>query len=123
LQLIIIGLGGAIGAIMRYLMSNAVYAWLGRGFPWGTLSVNFLGSLLMGIFYVFFLEKMSLSVEMKSFLMIGFLGAFTTFSTFSLETVTLLQDADWLKAGMNILVSVIACVAATILGMVIARQF
>lgn len=114
--------GGALGALMRYWMSAAVYAWLGRGFPWGTLAVNVLGSLLMGLLYILMIERLAVGAEWRSFWLIGLLGAFTTFSTFSVETLNLLQQADYFKAGMNMLVSVLACVIAAWLGMVLARQ-
>lgn len=123
MQTLAIAAGGALGALTRYWVSTAVYAWLGRGFPWGTLSVNVIGSLLMGILYILLLERLTVSAELRAFLLVGFLGAMTTFSTFSLETVVLLQDADWFKAVVNILVSVVTCVLATLVGMAIARQF
>ncbi|PLY11999.1 MAG: fluoride efflux transporter CrcB [Sedimenticola sp.] len=114
--------GGALGALMRFWVSNGVYAWLGRGFPYGTLVVNLLGSLAMGFLYILFLERMTVSPELRGALLIGFLGAFTTFSTFSIETMNLLEQADYWKAGANMLISVLACVAAAWLGMLIGRQ-
>lgn len=117
-----IAAGGAAGALMRYWFANGVYALLGRGFPWGTLAVNVLGSLLMGLLFVWLTERSSLGPEWRALLLVGFLGAFTTFSTFSLETLHLLTEAAYIKAGLNMLVSVLACVAATATGMVLARQ-
>jgi len=81
-QLAFIAAGGAAGALMRYWMSSGIYALFGRGFPYGTLTVNVVGSLLMGFCYVFMIERMDVSVEWRAALMIGLLGAFTTFSTF-----------------------------------------
>ncbi len=122
LQTMAIAGGGALGALMRFWVSNGVYAWLGRGFPYGTLVVNLLGSLAMGFLYILFLERMTVSPELRGALLIGFLGAFTTFSTFSIETMNLLEQADYWKAGANMLISVLACVAAAWLGMLIGRQ-
>jgi CrcB protein len=117
-----IAVGGAAGALFRYWMSNGVYALLGRDFPYGTLAVNILGSLLMGILYVFFLERMTVGPEVRAAVLIGVLGAFTTFSTFSIETFNLIEQADYMKAVMNMLVSVLACVAAAWLGVAFGRQ-
>ena len=122
MQTMAIAGGGALGALMRFWVSNGVYSMLGRGFPYGTLTVNFLGSLIMGLLYVLFLERMSVGPEMRGALLIGFLGAFTTFSTFSIETMNLIEQADYVKAGVNMLVSVVACVVAAWLGMLIGRQ-
>ncbi len=122
MQALAIAAGGALGALMRYWVSIATYAWLGRGFPWGTLAVNVLGSFLMGILYILLLERLSSSPEMRAFLLIGFLGAFTTFSAFSIETLNLLEDAQTGKALLNAGGSVILCVAATWLGVILGRQ-
>ena len=117
-----IAVGGASGAIARYWVSNGVYALLGRNFPWGTLAANVLGSLAMGLLFVWLTERSSLGPEWRALLLVGFLGAFTTFSTFSLETVHLLAEAAYLKAGLNMLASVTVCVLATAAGMILARQ-
>lgn len=117
-----IAAGGAVGAVSRYWFANGVYALLGRGFPWGTLAVNVLGSLLMGVLFVWLTERSSLGPEWRALLLVGFLGAFTTFSTFSLETLHLLTEAAYLKAALNMLGSVMACVLATGMGVVLARQ-
>ncbi len=121
-QLIAIAAGGAAGALLRFWVSTGVYGWLGRGFPWGTLVVNVLGSLVMGVLYVMFMERMNVTPELRAGLLIGLLGAFTTFSTFSLETLSLIEGAQLLKAGLNILLSVSACVLATWLGVLMARS-
>lgn len=121
-QLIAIASGGAVGALFRFWVSSGIYSLLGRGFPYGTLVVNVLDSLVMGFLYVLLLERTTVSPEMRGALLIGFLGAFTTFSTFSIETLNLLEQAELLKAGLNILVSVIACVLACWFGLVVGRQ-
>ena len=117
-----IAAGGAFGALLRYWMSNGVYLLLGRGFPYGTLAVNVLGSLVMGFLYIVMIERMSFGAEWRAFALIGLLGAFTTFSTFSIETLILLEQADYAKAVANMLLSVLACVAAAFLGVMLARQ-
>jgi CrcB protein len=121
-QLIAIASGGAAGALFRFWVSNGVYSLLGRGFPYGTLVVNVLGSLVMGFFYVLLLERSTVSPELRGALFIGFLGAFTTFSAFSIETLNLLEQAELLKAGLNILLSVVACVLACWFGLMVGRQ-
>jgi CrcB protein len=122
MQLLAIAAGGAAGAVMRYGVSNGVHALLGRGFPYGTLSVNVLGSLLMGVLYILLLERVSISMEWRAALQIGLLGAFTTFSTFSIETLLLFENGEGFKAGMNILLSVSICLAATWAGILVGRQ-
>lgn len=117
-----IAAGGAIGAVMRYWVANAVYALAGRGFPWGTLAVNVAGSLMMGLLFVWLTDRSSLGPEWRALLLVGMLGAFTTFSTFSLETFHLIAETEYLKAGLNMLLSVSACVVATTAGVIIARQ-
>lgn len=107
---------------MRYWVSNGIYLLLGRGFPYGTLVVNVVGSMAMGFLYILFLERMSVSPEWRAALLVGFLGAFTTFSTFSIETLNLIEQADYLKAGLNMLVSVLACLLACWVGVIIGRQ-
>jgi CrcB protein len=121
-QIIFIAAGGAIGAVLRYLGSTAVYAWLGRGFPYGTLVVNTLGSLIMGILAILLLERLSSGPELRALLLVGLLGSFTTFSTFSIETLNLIEQGALIKAGTNILLSVLLCLAAAWLGTIIGRQ-
>ena len=121
-QLVYIAAGGATGALMRYWMSSGIYAILGRGFPYGTLTVNVVGSLLMGFCYVFMIERMDVSAEWRAALMIGLLGAFTTFSTFSIETLNLLESGEQLKAALNILLSVTLCIIGCWLGMIVGRN-
>jgi fluoride exporter len=122
LQIISIAGGGAIGALLRFWMSNGVYALLGRAFPYGTLAVNALGSIIMGLLYVFMLERMEVSPEWRAALMIGLLGAFTTFSTFSIETMNLIEAGEISKAGLNMFLSVALCVTGCWLGMIMGRQ-
>ncbi|MEJ2609887.1 MAG: fluoride efflux transporter CrcB [Candidatus Thiodiazotropha sp.] len=121
-QLLAIASGGAIGALFRFWVSSGVYSLLGRGLPYGTLAVNILGSLAMGFFYVLLLERTLVSPELRGALLVGFLGAFTTFSTFSIETLNLLEQAELLRAGLNVLLSVTACLLACWFGLILGRQ-
>ena len=122
LQLTFIAAGGAIGSLLRFWLSTGVYALLGRGFPYGTLTVNVIGSLLMGLLYVFMYERMDVGAEWRACILIGLLGAFTTFSTFSIETLTLIEAGEQIKAGINIILSITLCISACWLGMIIGRQ-
>lgn len=121
-QVLFIAAGGAVGAVLRYWVSTAVYGWLGRGFPYGTLAVNVVGSLLMGFLFVVLVERAAMGAEWRAFVLVGLLGAFTTFSTFSIETLNLIEQAEHAKAFANALVSVFACVMAAFVGVVMARQ-
>ncbi len=121
MQLIAIAAGGALGAVMRYLVSNGIYSWLGRGFPWGTMTVNVLGSLVMGLLFVLLTERLALGPQWRAFLLIGFLGAFTTFSTFSMETLNLLEGGEVVRAVLNMVGSVVICVGAAWLGVIVGR--
>ena len=121
-QLLYIAAGGALGAVMRYGVSNGVHFLFGRAFPYGTLTVNVLGSLLIGLLYILLIERFSLGPHVRAILIIGFLGAFTTFSTFSLETYNLMENGEFLKAVVNILLSVTLCLVAAWAGIVSGRQ-
>ncbi|MDH5387703.1 MAG: fluoride efflux transporter CrcB [Gammaproteobacteria bacterium] len=114
--------GGAIGAVMRYGASLGAYSLFGRGFPYGTLFVNVTGSLLMGVLSIILLERFSVGPEWRAAILVGLLGSFTTFSTFSLETLSLLEQGDMMRAMVNIASSIIVCLAAVWLGVGIGRQ-
>jgi CrcB protein len=122
MQLIAIAAGGAVGALLRFWVSTGVYNLLGRGFPYGTLAVNVLGSLAMGFLYVLLLDRMTVAPEVRAALLVGFLGAFTTFSTFSIETLNLIEQADFMRAGLNMVISVSACLFACWFGLLLGRQ-
>jgi len=121
-QVLAIAGGGAVGAVLRYWVSSGVYALTGRGFPYGTLVVNVLGSLVMGFLYIWLLERIPGGVAARAFVLIGLLGAFTTFSTFSIETLNLMEAGQFVRALLNTLFSVVLCVGAAALGVMLARQ-
>jgi CrcB protein len=118
-----VAVGGGLGAVSRFAMSHQVYQWFGRDFAWGTLSVNLLGSFFMGLTAVLLVDKLGASNELRAFVMVGFLGAFTTFSTFSYETMQYIEVGELNKAFLNIALSVITCLVAVWAGMLTARQF
>lgn len=91
MNILLIGLGGAIGAMLRYLGAGMVGRWLGPGFPWGTAFVNVLGSFIMGVVAVMLIERSGASPRLAGFLMTGVLGGFTTFSAFSLDAMRLIE--------------------------------
>jgi CrcB protein len=121
-QVLAIAGGGAIGALLRYWLSNGVYVLVGRAFPYGTLAVNVLGSLAMGFLYIWLIERTLAGAQARAFLLIGLLGAFTTFSTFSIETLNLMESGQLGRALANALASVILRVGAASLGVLLARQ-
>ncbi len=121
-NIIYIAAGGATGAVLRYWASTGIHTLLGRGFPYGTLAVNVIGSFIMGLAFVFLIERLSAGMEWRAGLMIGLLGAFTTFSTFSIETLNLVEAGEPLKAGVNILLSISLCLIFVWVGMILGRQ-
>ena len=119
----LVALGGAGGASLRFYISQLLLNWLGKGFPFATLAVNISGSLIMGALYGL-IEQNVIEVSVyRTLIGIGFLGAFTTFSTFSLDTLLLIQQGDVLKATINILLNVSLCIFAAALGMFIVSIF
>jgi len=118
-----IALGGALGATARFAMSHHIYQLFGRDFAWGTLSVNVLGSFVMGLVAVLLVDKLDASTEWRAFIMVGFLGAFTTFSTFSFETMQYIQIGEFNKALLNMALSLITCLIAVWAGLVLGRHF
>lgn len=115
-----VGIGGFFGAISRYLIATWVQKLSSSFFPVGTLSVNVLGSFLIGFLYLYFSQ--TIHPNLKAMLITGFLGALTTFSTFSLETLLLLQEGLYLKAGLNILLNVTLTITSTFTAIIIFKK-
>jgi len=114
-----VGLGGFFGAVARFLIAGFAQKVAGTTFPVGTLTVNVLGSFLIG-FLVLLFENL-IAPQWKAFFVTGFLGALTTFSTFSYETTVLLQEGLWLKALLNVFLNVTLCLTATFSGMALFK--
>ena len=121
-QILAIAAGGAIGAVLRYWVSTAVQGRSASVFPYGTFTVNVVGSLLIGFLYIWLIERMAAGPAVRAFALVGVLGAFTTFSTFSMETLNLMEAGHLGKALVNVLASVIVCTGAAGLGVLAARQ-
>ncbi len=120
-KLFLVFLGAGLGGSLRYWISNSVYKFLPVNFPYGTLAVNVLGSLVLGILIFGFGQRQLLGSNLKLLLAVGFCGGFTTFSTFSLETFNLLRDSEFLLATVNIFVNLIFTLAGIFLAYVISR--
>lgn len=116
-----IAIGGAFGAVIRYWLSTSMEHLNGSTFPLGTFSVNVFGSFLMGALFILFMEKAELIATYRPLLAIGFLGAMTTFSTFSLDALLLFQQGHYNTALFYVLSSVIICIFAVYFGMLLAR--
>ncbi|MEM7541306.1 MAG: fluoride efflux transporter CrcB [Pseudomonadota bacterium] len=121
-QLVLVAMGGAVGAIARYGATLITHHMLGRDFPYGTLLVNVLGSFAIGIFFVVFVERVAQDSPLRLLLIVGVLGAFTTFSTFSLDTLSLIERGALSAAVINVLVNVALCLAACWVGLAAARE-
>ena len=119
-----IGLGSALGGMARYWCSGLMARLIGETFPWGTLLVNVLGSLIIGFVATATAPdgRFLVGTMERQFVMLGLLGGYTTFSSFSLQTLSLLNDGEWLYAGLNIGASVILCLVAVWLGHLAATQ-
>jgi len=119
-QMLFIAAGGSLGAIARFGVSSAVHQLTSESFPWGTLVVNISGSFLIGVAVELF-DGTIIPSEWRSFITIGFLGSYTTFSTFALETVNLLRDGELPLATGNILASNVVSVLFVVLGIYASR--
>jgi len=120
-MLVAIAVGGAVGALGRHFVNVALGSLLGTGFPWGTVTVNIVGSFLMGVLIHMLAVSWNVSPEMRALLTVGALGAFTTFSTFSLDVVTMYERDALLLVGVYVVVSVVASIGALFVGLRLAR--
>ena len=120
-----VAIGGALGSVARFGLNGLISARLGETFPWGTLAINITGSFLIGIFAAYSDPdgRAMISPGVRQFFMIGICGGYTTFSSFSLQTLRLAQDREWLYAGGNIVLSVVLCLVAVWLGFVLGSMF
>ncbi len=117
LNYLAIAIGGAIGACLRFALSEWMLHLFGRAFPFGTLLVNILGSFVIGLLYGLLISEQIAPNPWRIFVGIGVLGAFTTFSTFSMDTVLMLQQGDWFKAVANVVLNVVLCLTLAWLGL------
>ncbi|RVU40822.1 fluoride efflux transporter CrcB [Rheinheimera riviphila] len=116
-QYLAIAVGGAIGACLRFAVGEWMLHLFGRAFPFGTLLVNILGSFVIGLLYGLLITEQLAPNPWRIFIGIGVLGAFTTFSTFSMDTVLLLQQGAWFKAGANVVLNLVLCLTLAWLGL------
>ena len=122
LSLLAIAIGGGLGSIARFIISREMGIWLGNFLPYGTLTVNIAGSLALGWLITFFFDRPELSSALKLGLTVGFLGAFTTFSTFSYESLQLLLDGAVWRAIFNVVLNAAVSIGMCYLGMQLARM-
>ncbi len=117
-----IAIGGTLGCWARYAQSNLVQAVFGRNFPFATLSINVIGSFLMGFLFIVTLERLMIPPSVRVGVLTGVLGGYTTFSTFEMETLLLAESGEFLKAGLYVALSVVIGFAAAFVGAYIARN-
>ena len=118
---ILIGIGGFLGAITRYLLDSRITAATGGAMPWGTFVVNMSGSFAVGLLFALVVERAALPAELRGPLMIGFIGAYTTFSTLALESWRMIEDGAWLYAAANLGGSMVIGVVAVVAGVALGR--
>lgn len=123
LEVMLVAVGGAVGSAARYLVSVWAATRYGADFPYGTLIVNIAGCFIIGAFMTLVTERLSVSPYWRLLVTVGFVGGMTTFSSFSYETIHLLQEADMLRAFYNVGLNILVGFSATWLGIVVARLF
>ena len=118
-----VALGGALGSVARYWMTNAVAALTGPRFPWGTIVINIVGSFVIGLvaFLTMPVGRVPITFDLRAFILAGICGGYTTFSSFSLQTLELARTGHWFWAAGNVVLSVVLCLAAVWLGYALAR--
>ena len=120
-MILAVAAGGAIGSVGRYLTLYMLGLILGQGFPYGTVLVNILGSFILGLLVEVFGSASPLSIEYRNFIVVGVLGSFTTFSSFSYDVISLIDRGQFVLAGVYVLSSVVISIVALFLGMIICR--
>ena len=121
MQLLLVGLGGFAGAVARWLVDGWVSERIPSAFPLGTLIVNLTGSFLLGVLFAWVIERNVLPADVRAPVMIGFIGAYTTFSTFVLESWRLVEDGAWALATANLVGSVVLGLVAVVAGLAVGR--
>ena len=121
---LLVGIGSALGGMARHWTTEAAASKWGLSFPWGTLAVNVIGSLLIGALAAGLVPgaRWTLPMPARELLMVGVLGGYTTFSSFSLQTFLMLEQGEWLKAGGNVVLSVVSCLGAVAIGYLLAAS-
>ncbi|WP_198145947.1 fluoride efflux transporter CrcB [Desulfonatronovibrio magnus] len=122
-KILLLALAGACGTVLRYWLSGLAHKILGPDFPWGTMTVNITGCFLFGLFWVLAFERGLVSGQARIIILVGFMGAFTTFSTYIFESSALIQDVQWIKLGLNLMGQNILGFGALYLGYICARIF
>lgn len=122
-RLLLVGLGGFVGTVVRYWLSGVIARRYGETFPWGTLAVNAIGCFLAGLLFYFLFDRFLTSPTARSVVFIGLLGGFTTFSSYGMQTFALIRDGEVSFALLNILVSNILCLFLVWLGYTLAKVF
>ncbi|MFN3501852.1 MAG: fluoride efflux transporter CrcB [Allorhizobium sp.] len=120
--MLLVAIGGATGSVARYLTGIAMTRWLGMGFPWGTITVNIVGSLMIGLLTELLARRFSAPMEMQLLLLVGFLGGFTTFSSFSLDTMALFERGESHLALAYVGASLVLSLSAAFSGLALGRS-
>ena len=120
-KLLLIAAAGSVGTLARYGLGGWVHRWTGGSFPWGTVTVNLLGSFLFGLVWSLAEERMLVGTETRTVVLVGFMGAFTTFSTFSFEATQMIRDSEWLAFGGYVLLHNVLGIACLLAGLALGR--
>lgn len=120
--LLLIGIGGFIGANLRYVVSTWAAQRFGVGFPWGTMIINFSGSLLLAVFVAWLTAHTTIDPRVRLFTAVGFFGAYTTYSTFAVESITLLQTGNWIGAFSNVFGTNLVCILGALVGFALGSR-